>query len=137
MAKDTFTSYIDIDSHGKGSIKHIIELNEFIYKYPNKRFYVTVKRKRTNESNRYYWMCMTIIGKELGYSKEEVNEIMLTHFCSEEFFNERTGSVFKSHPSLSQLSNSEQAELTNNVIRLAASEFNIILPDPSEQIKAF
>lgn len=136
MAKDVFKTPIDIDCNGIGRIYNRDAMNIFLKSFPNQRLWVRIFKERSPKANKYFWTCCTIIGDELGYTKEEVCETMLTHFFTEEFVNEKTGTIFKKHPRLSELSQAEQADLTNKMKILAATEFNIILPEPNTQIQA-
>jgi hypothetical protein len=61
-------------------------------------FDVIVKAKSKNRStqqNRYYWMLVTIIANELGYSREEMHSIIGYKFLKREKVDEKTGEVFE------------------------------------------
>lgn len=137
MSKDVFNTVIDVSLEGKPNIYARESMYEFLKMFSGHRVHLKIYKQRSPKSNKYFWACCKIIGDELGYAKDEVCEIMLTHFFSEEFVNEKTGSVFRKHPRLSELSQGQQSELTDKMKMLAASEFNIVLPEANQQLNAF
>ena len=42
---------------------------------------VDIKRKRSLNQNDYYWVCLTLLGLELGYHKDELHELFLARFA--------------------------------------------------------
>jgi hypothetical protein len=108
--------------------------------FDGKRVVVTIekiKSKRSLQQNRLWWLYITIIANELGYSKEEMHEIAKMKFLKREKVDENTGEVFPYLTSTTKLNKSEFADLVNDLIRWAAEAFNIVLPLPNEQTEIF
>lgn len=101
-----------------------------------KEFDVIVRSKSKNRStqqNRYYWMLVTIIANELGYSREEMHSIIGYKFLKREKVDEKTGEVFEYIESTTKLSTTEFIVFTDSLIQWSAETLSIILPLPNEQ----
>lgn len=101
---------------------------------------ILVRRKRKHRSvqqNRVQWLYYTMISEVTGYTKNEVHEIARALFLKTEKVNERTGSVFEYTKSTTELTTVEHIEYTDQIKQWAAQEFDIVLPDPNEQMDAF
>lgn len=137
MARDKFETIVDVDTNGIPTTYMRERLMEFYKRFTGERLRLRVWKGRSPKSNKYYWLCCGMIAKETGhFTKEHVSDMLLQYFFSEEYVNEKTGTVFKSHPQLSDLSQEEQSHLITQMKILAASEWNVYLPDPNEQIEA-
>ena len=81
------------------------------------------KRHRTIKSNAYYWVCLSIIGDELGYTKEEIHSTFKAMFLVD-----RTGKI----PIVRSTANLNTQEFTKyfDKIIYKASELGISLPEP-------
>lgn len=98
---------------------------------------VTVEKKRKRRSlnqNNLLWMWYTVIGDEIGYTKEEVHAAMGDKFLKERKFvtNKLTGEVveFMHIRSTTTLSTVEMMEYMSSVEREAAEMGITNLPDP-------
>ena len=80
---------------------------------------------------------MTILSTELGYSKDEIHEICKFKFLKREVVDENTGLVLEYLGSTADLNKSEFADMTSDLIRWAAENFNIVLPLPGEQTELY
>lgn len=96
-----------------------------------------LRSKRSTQQNRLYWLYVTIISKELGYTKEEMHDLIKYKFLKAEKVFEKTGEVFEYLKSSSELTKSEFADFVTDLIRWASENFDIILPLPGEQMEAF
>lgn len=94
-----------------------------------------IKSIRSLQQNKYWWACVTILSNELGYTKEEMHEILKFKFLKREKVLEITGEVFEYIESTTKLSKSEFADISSEMIRWAAQSFNIVLPIPNEQLR--
>lgn len=92
------------------------------------------RRVRSEQQNKYWWVCMGLLGKEIGYTKQEIHEIAKFKFLKREKVIEKTGEVVEYLASTTQLTKSEFAEVTDHLIRWAA-EMGIVLPAPNQQIE--
>lgn len=87
-------------------------------------------RKRTSQQNRYYWLCLQIIAKELGFDDvEDLHEAFKLKFNPKEKGNMIYGGSTKI------MSTKEFMEYCDKVIRYATSPdgLNMRLPDPDLQ----
>lgn len=93
-----------------------------------------LKSKRSIQQNRYWWLAMTILGNELGYSKEETHELMKFKFLKRERVIEKTGEILEYIESTTTLSKTDFADMVTDMVRWAAS-MGIIIPLPGEQLE--
>lgn len=109
------------------------ELSQF----NGKRVEVTIKVFKSNRSirqNALWWVYMTILGNELGYTKDEMHAIAKMKFLLFEKVVESTGEVLPYIKESSQLNKEEFSEMTSELIRWSAETFNIVLPLPDSQL---
>ena len=132
--------YSNVSEEGKlqknVSEKIALELKEF----SGKRVEITIeklKSTRSSRQNRLWWLYMTILSKEIGYTKDEMHEICKFKFLKREKIDEKTGEVFEYIGKSSKLTKSEFADMTTDLIRWASETFNIVLPLPDEQMEIF
>lgn len=100
-------------------------------------FDVVIQKKskhRSAEQNRWYWSCVTILANELGYSKEEMHEILKFKFLKAELADTKTGEVFEYLKSSANLTTVEFSTFMESLIQWSAETFNVVLPMPNEQI---
>lgn len=115
------------------STKIANELKEF----EGKRVEIKIqklKSTRSQQQNRYYWAIAKILGDELGYTKDEMHEILKFKFLKKSKVIEATGEILEYIGSTATLSKSEFADMTTDLIRWAAESFNVVLPAPGEQL---
>jgi len=89
---------------------------------------------RSIQQNRYWWVCMTILSNETGYTKEEIHEISKFKFLKREKVVEKTGEILPYIESTTKLKVSEFADLVSELQRWASETLNVYLPSPNEQI---
>ena len=85
------------------------------------------KKNRSLEQNALMWKWNTIIGNELGYTKDEIHETFMRKFLPPVTVNTLDGpaEVYSTKP----LKVKEMAEYLNHIERFAA-EYAIVLPLP-------
>jgi len=108
-----------------------------LLQFEGKKVTVTIqklKSKRSIQQNRYWWLAMTILGNELGYSKEETHELMKFKFLKRERVIEKTGEILEYIESTTTLSKSDFADMVTDMVRWAAS-MGIVIPLPGEQLE--
>ena len=113
-------------------------INEELAYFEGKHIEVVIrkrKRQRTTEQNNTMWMYFTMIAEETGYSKDEVYGIVTKLYLTRTKVNEATGAIYEYIIKTSSLSTVEFNEFFEDIKRFAAQEFNLVLPDPNEQIK--
>lgn len=135
-----FKYYSNVSEEGKlqknVSEKIALELKEF----SGKRVEITIEKLRSTRSsrqNRLWWLYMTILSKEVGYTKDEMHVICKFKFLKREKVDEKTGEVFEYIGKSSKLTKSEFSDMTTDLIRWASETFNIVLPFPDEQMEIF
>ena len=94
-----------------------------------------VKKTRSSQQNRLLWLYFQILGDYLGYSKQEMHNIIQFKFLKREKVDETTGEVFQYLAGTSNLTTLEFAELFEEIYNWSAETFGVILPKPGEQIK--
>ena len=82
---------------------------------------------RTNKQNKLWWSWMKIIGNELGYSKNEIHDILKYKFLLREEIND--GETTQHLKSTSTLTKTEFNKLTQDVFFWANDTLNINLPN--------
>lgn len=113
------------------------KIAEELKQFEGKRIQIRIeklKSKRSIQQNRYWWLAMTILGNELGYSKEETHELMKFKFLKRERVIEKTGEILEYIESTTTLSKPDFADMVTDMVRWAAS-MNIIIPLPGEQLE--
>jgi hypothetical protein len=110
--------------------------------YEGKEVRLTVERKskRSNPQNDYFHGCVIPIVRahllDLGWkeakSTEWVKDYIKFHCLIKEFTNEDTGEVMKSLGKTSDLTTSEFKEFIEDVQQWAATELDLVIPDPGE-----
>ena len=124
------TFYLGKDTKGvfKRLIEHIKGLDF------DKKWKVSItqyKSTRSLEQNALYWKWVGIIGDELGYTQDELHEVLAENYLEPIFF-EFEGETRKRRKSTTKLNVSEFTEYLKH-IEIFAAELNIILPKPEDQ----
>jgi hypothetical protein len=130
-------TYFGKVENGKLNLRNRKQLAEELKQFEGKDVEITIERKRSKRSdnqNRYWWACMTLLSKHFGYTKNEMHEIAKYMFLKGEKVNETTGEIFEYLRSSTELTKTEFASMTDNLIRWAA-EHGVVLPLPNEQIE--
>jgi hypothetical protein len=137
MSKSDFEAYASfkVDRDGKFIIpaRFISDVKTYL-KDTNVELICRRKRsRRSDQQNRYWWACITILSKEIGYTKEETHEICKFKFLKREKVDEATGEVLQYLGSTAKLNKSDFADMTSELIRWSAETFSVVLPMPGEQ----
>lgn len=130
-------TYFGKVTDGKLNLRNRKQLAEELKQFEGKDVEITIDRKRSKRSdnqNRYWWMCMTLLSEHFGYSKNEMHEIAKYMFLKAEKVDEKSGEIFEYLRSSTELTKTEFASMTDNLIRWAA-EHGVVLPLPNEQIE--
>lgn len=94
------------------------------------------KNKRSLKANRYYWLVLNFIAKEIGYNKFEVMDLHTTFktmFLPKiEKTNVFTGEAIETIGSTRILKTDTFSEYINEVKMYAEKELNIVIPDISQ-----
>jgi hypothetical protein len=89
------------------------------------------KKNRTLAQNNLMWLWLTCIGNEIGYTENEMYDIMVDKFLPDETI-EYGGKQIKKNKSTSRLKVKEFTVFLEHVDRWAVSEMGIILPCPED-----
>jgi|GEM_PF-3485061 len=133
--RSEFKGSIRVSEDGAIKFFHKEELNKFLSSHPGEAFIFHVKKNRTNQQNRYFWLVLTMIGDEIGMHKDEVKEIMAFRYLRFETANEKTGEIYERVKSTKELSKLEFISFLDNVIMFASTELGMRIPSPGEAIK--
>ncbi|TAK57855.1 MAG: hypothetical protein EPO24_09310 [Bacteroidetes bacterium] len=100
--------------------------------YNDKQVILTleVKRKRrSDQQNRYYWgVIIKILSTFFGYEEEEMHEALKMKFLLVHGGDGKPDTI----RSTRKLTTVEFNDYIDKVIRWAAKEFNVVLPDPNQ-----
>jgi len=76
-------------------------------------------KSRTHFQNNYYWkVVVRVFGDELGYTREEMHEVLKKEFKVE---------------STTKLDRDEFRDYLDRIIRWASVNFQILIPDPDQE----
>jgi hypothetical protein len=93
-------------------------------------------KERSNQQNRYYWgVLVKILSNELGYTPEEVHEVIKYKFLlTERTFTTKEGDVRQLFVagSTASLSTSDFEALMSRIRSWASAELSIYIPEPNE-----
>ena len=91
---------------------------------------VIIKRPekiRSDPQNRYYWgIIVKMLGAELGYEKNEIHEALKWKFL-------QIPGKLPTVKSTTKLSTVEFNDYIDEIVRWAAIDLGVVLPDPDEQ----
>jgi len=82
--------------NGKISKKAGANINKYLSTFEGKRVLITVgkvKKSRSLQQNKLWWLYMSFLSDHIGYSKEEMHEICKFKFLKREKVIEGTGEV--------------------------------------------
>ena len=130
------TFYGHIENDGTLKIHDLKGFKAYYQQFKGKAISIDLKLKRSSrsaEQNRLWWVYMTILSKELGYTKVEIHEICKFKFLKKEIVDEKTGEVFQLLGSTAKLSKSEFSDLVAELQQWSAETFNVDLPSPGEK----
>ena len=109
--------------------------DKFLSHHPNEGFQIILRKNKTGNQHKYYWVICKIIGDELGMSKEEVHDLMKYAHLKEEVVIEATGEILTRIKSTKELSKEEMMEYIDNIIRWCSQNLSLVIPEPGEKLK--
>lgn len=113
-------------------------IKQTLTEFEGKGIVITIEKKkstRSAEQNSLYFLYVEILAKELGYTKDEMHEIIKFKFNRKHKVNEKTGEVLEYIGSTTSLSVSEFTEYLDSLRIWASEMFNVYLPLPDEQLE--
>lgn len=123
---------------GKIKFRNLERFTKEILESGWSEFEITVKKKSKHRSvnqNRWYWQCVTILSNELGYTKDEMHEIIKFKLLKDFKIDLTTGETFEYLKSTTDLTTTEFSTFVENLIIWSATQFNCVLPMPNEQLE--
>lgn len=109
---------------GKENVRDLVRSKKDGY------YSLTIKEwDRSIEQNAYYWLCLGIIGDELGYHKNEIHEEMIRMFAPIITYRQLDGKPNQKNQRTSDMSVKEMTRHIELMIQFAAEQ-DIILPEP-------
>ena len=129
-----------VDESGIMKIRDRKGFDKYVSLFRGKDVEILVRRKKSRrsvEQNALWWVYMTILSKDIGYTKDEIHEICKFKFLQKEKVDEKTGEIFKYLGSTAKLSKVEFMDLVAELQQWSVETFGIVLPSPDEQIKIF
>lgn len=117
---------------------------EAINSYEGKDVLITfekIKKKRSNQQNAFYWGIVIVIIKSClkstgnNLSENDVHDLLRLKFLKETIaIKEDTGEVIERVKSTTELSTSQFMDYIAEIQQFAAEYFDVIIPDPNEEI---
>lgn len=102
--------------------------------------YSTDKKNRSNQQNRYYFgVCVYLLSEHLGYSREEVHEILKHKFLRQTLWISKKGGVQEMSiitKSTTELTTKQFEEYLSEIRMWASAELGVCLPEPNEFVEA-
>lgn len=136
MSSLKFHFYSNVSPEGKLQKNVTAQIVDTLQEFSGKAVEIIIKRKsakRSDRQNRYWWVLVTILSNDLGYTKEEMHEILKYKFLKREKVDERTGLVMEYLGSTTELNKMEFADMITDLRRWSEQDLNIYLPEPNEQ----
>jgi len=143
---------LKIESYGRANGKgntEIIKRDSFISalkKFPKCRFKITIEklyRKRSTAQNAYRWGVIypeMLKGfQDVGYNEiktiDQVHNFVKLHFLKIEIRNEKTGEVWQTIRSTTELTTIEDNDLAEELRQFASEYLSIDIPEPNETME--
>lgn len=134
MAEIKFIYYSNVkDAHLQPTVRQRINLD--LKRFEGKRVEVSIKiqrSKRSEQQNRYYWVCVGILADELALTKDETHEILKYKFLKRTLIIGDEEVVVTD--STASLNKSQFGEFVDNMKMWASMNLGIVIPDPNTQI---
>lgn len=131
--KHTYYSNVN-DGRLQSNVSKSIALE--LKQFEGKRVEINIQKLKSTRScqqNKYWWCIVSILSKEIGYTKDELHEILKFKFLKKEKVDEKTGEIFEYVGSTAKLSKTEFAEIVDGLIQWSSETFGVSLPIPNEQ----
>lgn len=94
--------------------------------------FVSIKNKRSISQNKLFWMWVTVIGQDLGYTPIEMHDYIVETLCPKTTL-EVLGKVITRSLGTSELGVKEFAVLLDMMETWAGTTFGIRLPQPKDE----
>lgn len=121
-----------------GTITGSSDINRAVESFAGKDVEIIIqkpKKKRSTEQNSLFWSYMSILGYDLGYTKDEMKKIVCAKFLTQETVIEKTGEIICTVKGTSELTTKEFTDLLEGVLQWAVEDFGTILPLPNQQVE--
>jgi len=132
VRKQTYTSEVKdkkLSVYATNKIKEVIESME------GKRIQITLgnPRRSTKQNNSYWGIAVPLLADYLGYSNEEMHELLRFQFLKAFKEDKKTGIMFEYVRSTTDLDTLEFNEYYEKIQRWAAIMFHVEIPDPEKK----
>jgi len=108
----------------------------YLNKLPEgKEYDCTIERhkvKRSLDQNALYWLWNKCIGNELGYTKDDVHNLLATKFLGMKKIKDFDGGWIEVPMETKTLDTAQFTDYLNRIQVFASAELGIILPDPAD-----
>ena len=116
--------------NGKLILENEEKFNKSLQYFEGKNIVLKIREveiQRTIEQNSLYWVWIDILASELGYQKNEMNQLIKYKFLKKDVVNEK-GQKEVRLMSTTTLSKKEFSQLMENIYFWSNDTFNIVLP---------
>lgn len=130
-----FKHFAIVDDKGKLELSNTDAFKNELLKFKGKRVYVIVdeeKQQRSINQNNYYWgVVVKILSNELGYTQEEMHEILKAKFSPKDV-KEVAGEQIVIPKSTTKQKTDEFETYLEHIRRFALLQLNCKIPLPNE-----
>lgn len=130
------TYFGKVDCNGKLSISDRKGFEKYLLQFADRNVTIDIKRKRAKRSlsqNAFFHSWCTLLADHLGYSLDEMKDILKFKFLKVEEINDMTGELMTYTKKTSELNKMEFADVCTEIQQWSESKLNIRLPLPNEQ----
>ena len=121
-----------------GTIPGSQDIRDAVKSFFGKEIEIVIRKKtkkRTNDQNEMFWAYMTMIGNDLGYTKNEMYKLAVGKFLTEETIIEKTGEIILTTKKTSELNTKEFGVFIDRIIEWASVDFGIVFPTEGQQVE--
>ena len=132
------TFYGSVNSDGILKIRDRNNFDKYLKQFAEKDVTIDIKRKkskRSDEQNKFFHAWVGLLAEYIGYSSEEMKDILKYKFLRVEEVDEMTGETFVYCKNTSRLNKAEFADFCTEIQNWCEEMFKIKLPLPNENWK--
>jgi hypothetical protein len=129
------TYFGKVDCNGKLSISDRKGFEKYLLQFTDQTVTIDVKRKRAKRSlsqNAFFHSWCTLLAEHLGYSLDEMKEIIKFKFLKVEEINDMTGEIVTYTRKTSELNKMQFADFCTEVQQWTENKLGMRLPLPNE-----
>jgi len=122
----------------KDDVEKIIDTFSFLR---NGKYFIrieTSRGKRTLQQNKLFWLYVSCLADQYGWSKDSMKTYLCNRFCKKKYTypNKETGEVMESEAvcSTTELNTKQFSTMIENIRQFAHDELHVNLPLPEDKV---